>query len=183
MKDNLNEKTGFNWYTLHVASNSEKKAKLQIEELIQKHNMQKQFGDIVIPLVKSTELRAGKEVEIERNIMLGYMLINMKMTDESWHLVLSAPKVYNFLGEEKPSPLSKKEVSRLLEQVEIEADKAEKSGIYSIFEQITIIDGPFNSFKGTIDSVNNDNQTVIVTVAIFGKSTKLDSTLPQPSLT
>jgi transcriptional antiterminator NusG len=165
----------FKWYVLYTASGSEKKIKLMIEDQIKKKNMSEYFEDIVVPVIEVPEIKRGKKVLSEKKFMPGYVLLKMNMTDESWHLVKSVPKIAGFLGgKNTPSSLNQAEVDTIFKQIESETDIATKAGLYSPGDSIKINDGPFESFSGLVESVNFESQKLKVSVSIFGKETPIE---------
>ena len=176
----MNENGAHHWYIIYVASGSEKKIKEAIMDQIKRKSMQSSFSDIFIPVVEVSELKKGKQVSTEKRIMQGYMLINMKMSDESWHLVKSVAKVNGFLGDgNKPKPISQKEVEKIYSMVASQEKNANLINMYNVGEIVKVIDGPFDSFSGTILEVDNEKNRIKVSVSIFGRSTPIDLTFNQ----
>lgn len=163
------------WYILHAVSGSEKGVKKMIEDRAVKKKMTEFFEDIVVPIVEVPEIKRGKKVISEKKLMPGYILIKMDMTDESWHLVKSVPKITDFLGgKTKPQPLSEAEIERIFAKLEAESEVATSSNIHNVGDKVQVIDGPFDSFTGVVEEVNADDQKLKISVSIFGKATSIE---------
>ncbi|WP_316353952.1 transcription termination/antitermination protein NusG [Candidatus Trichorickettsia mobilis] len=163
------------WYIIHTLSGSEKRVKQMILDQIAKNSMSEFFEEIVVPVIEVSEIKRGKPVKTEKKFMPGYILIKMKMTDQSWHLVKSVPKITGFLGEKsKPYPLSAKEVKNIFEQLESEKKGVTSAKLYEIGEVVIVTDGPFDSFNGVIDDIDNEKLRLRVSISIFGKATPID---------
>jgi transcription termination/antitermination protein NusG len=163
------------WYIVNTLSGSEKRVKQLILDQAAKQNMSNFFEDILVPVIEAPEVKRGKNVKTERKLMPGYVLIKMDMTDESWHLVKNIPKITGFLGgKSTPQALTDKEVENIFRQLESESNEAKLSKLYEIGEQITVIDGPFDSFTGVVEGVDGEKSRLRVSVSIFGKSTPID---------
>lgn len=168
------------WYILHTVSGSEKGVKKMIEDQIVKKKMSDFFEEIVVPVVEVPEIKRGKQVLAEKKFMPGYVLIKMKMTDESWHLVKSVPKITGFLGSKTtPQSLSDSEVKRIFSQLEAESKTASISGLYNVGDKVQVIDGPFDSFSGVVEEVDIEGQKLKVSVSIFGKATPIELSFTQ----
>lgn len=168
------------WYILHTVSGSEKGIKRMIEDQIVKKKMSDFFEEIVVPVVEVPEIKRGKQVLAEKKFMPGYVLIKMNMTDESWHLVKSVPKITGFLGSKTtPQSLSDNEVKRIFSQLEAESKTASVSSLYSIGDKVQVIDGPFDSFSGVVEEVDIEGQKLKVSVSIFGKATPIELSFTQ----
>jgi transcription termination/antitermination protein NusG len=163
------------WYILHTASGSEKRVKQMIQDQIARQNMSDYFEDIVVPVVEVPEIRRGKKVVVEKKFMPGYVLIKMNMTDESWHLVKSVPKITGFLGSKtNPKPLSEKEVADIFAQLESESQNATSSSLYNVGDKVQVVDGPFDAFSGVVEGVDIEAQKLKISVSIFGKATPIE---------
>jgi len=163
------------WYILHTVSGSEKRVKKMIEDQITKKKMSDSFEEIVIPVVELPEIKRGRKVITEKKFMPGYVLIKMKMTDESWHLVKSVPKITGFLGSKTiPQSLSTIEVERVFSQLEAATKTASLSRLYNVGDRVHVIDGPFDSFSGIVEEVNISAQKLKIAVSIFGKATPIE---------
>jgi transcriptional antiterminator NusG len=168
------------WYILHTVSGSEKRVKQMIQDQIVKKNMSDQFEDIVVPIIEVPEIKRGKRVVTEKKFMPGYVLIKMKMTDESWHLVKSVPKITGFLGTKTtPNPMSEEEVERIFKQLESETKNATSSSLYNVGDKIQVIDGPFDSFSGFVEEIDVEAQRLKISVSIFGKATPIELSFNQ----
>tara|TARA_Y100000588_G_C13771646_1_gene718478 strand:+ start:49 stop:579 length:531 start_codon:yes stop_codon:yes gene_type:complete len=165
----------FKWYVVHVYSGSEKKVKETIEEQAKTKNMTEYIEEVMVPTEEIFEIRKGTKVKREKKFFPGYILVKMKMTDESWHFIKSQPKVTNFLGSKgKPVSLSNKEAERLLEQITEGVERPRSNVIFEIGEEVRVSDGPFQSFNGLVEEVDEDKSRLKVTVSIFGRSTPVD---------
>ncbi len=163
------------WYILHTVSGSEKSVKKMIEERVAKKNMANLFQEIVVPVIETPEIKKGKKVIAEKKFMPGYVLLKMLMTDDSWHLVKSVPKVTGFLGSKTtPQPLSQREVDNLFKQIEDETETANLSSLYNAGDSVQILDGPFDTFSGVVEQVYSETQKLRVSVSIFGKETPIE---------
>ena len=168
------------WYILHTVSGSEKGVKRMIEDQAAKKKMSDFFEEIVVPVVEMPEIKRGKKVLTEKKFMPGYVLIKMNMTDESWHLVKSVPKTTGFLGSKTtPQPISDAEVKRVFAQLEAESKTASISSLYNAGDKVQVIDGPFDSFSGTVEEVDVEGQKLKVSVSIFGKATPIELSFTQ----
>lgn len=168
------------WYILHTASGSEKKVKKMIEAQIAKKKMSDYFEDVLVPTVEVSEIKRGQKVLSEKRFMPGYILMKMIMTDESWHLVKSVPKITGFLGSKtKPQPLSESEVRSVFDQLEIESKNASVASLHLVGDKVQIIDGPFDSFSGVVEEVDTEAQKLVVSVSIFGKATPIELSFTQ----
>jgi len=164
------------WYVMHVYSGFENKAKQAIIEKAEKLGLTDKFGDILVPTEEVIELRRGAKVSAERKFFPGYVLINMDMTDQTWHLVRDTPKVTGFLGGSgtRPVPISEVEAQRIMSQVKEGIERPRPSIVFEIGEQVRVCDGPFNSFNGLIEEVDEERSRVKVAVSIFGRSTPVE---------
>lgn len=163
------------WYILHTVSGSEKRVKQMIQDQITKKGMSDHFEEIVVPVIEVPEIKRGKQVITEKKFIPGYILIKMKMTDESWHLVKGVPKITGFLGTKtRPNPMSDEEVEKIFKQLESETKNASTSSLYSVGDKIQVIDGPFDTFSGFVEEVNIEGQKLKISVSIFGKATPIE---------
>ena len=163
------------WYVLNVYSGSEQRVKDAILENASKQKMENYFGDIMIPTEEVMEVKKGKRVTTERKFFPGYILINMEMNDNAWHLVKSVPKVTGFLGGgKKPVPMTDAEASRLIKQVEEGVERPRSTLSFDIGEEVKVIDGPFASFNGSVEEVDEEKKKLKVTVSIFGRATPVE---------
>ncbi len=165
----------YKWYVVHVYSGSEKRVKETIEEQMDTKNMSSFIEEILVPTEEIFEIRKGAKVKTEKKFFPGYILIKMHMTDESWHFIKSQPKVTNFLGAKgKPASLSSLEAKRLLEQITERVESPRSNVIFEIGEEVRVSDGPFQSFNGLVEEIDEDKSRLKVTVSIFGRATPVD---------
>ncbi|MDQ1081245.1 transcription termination/antitermination protein NusG [Pseudoroseomonas cervicalis] len=164
------------WYVVHVYSGFEKKIAQQLKEQAAQKGLADQIGDILVPSEEVTEVRRGQKVNSERKFFPGYVLVKMAMTDEAWHLVKDTPKVTGFLGaRNRPSPISEAEAQRIVRQVQEGVDKPKRPAVvFEVGEQVRVADGPFTSFNGTIEEVDEERGRVKVSVSIFGRATPVE---------
>jgi transcriptional antiterminator NusG len=164
------------WYVMHVYSGFEKKAKQAILEKAEKQNLMDKFEEILVPTEEVVEVRRGAKVSAERKFFPGYVLIKMEMTDQTWHLVRDTPKVTGFLGGSgtRPVPISETEAQRIMSQVKEGIERPRPSITFEIGEQVRVCDGPFNSFNGMVEEVDEERSRVKVSVSIFGRSTPVE---------
>ena len=163
-----------NWYIVNVQTSCEAVAKTAIEDRIQSMNMQEQFGEILIPQENVMELVKGQKKTRARKFFPGYIFVNMDMSDQTWHLVKGSAKVTGFIGGQKPSPVSEAEVARVTKQMEEGAEKAKPKVNFEVGEKVVIIDGPFNTFNGSVEEVNEEKGKLRVLVSIFGRPTPVE---------
>jgi len=164
------------WYVVHVYSGFEKKIAQQIKEQAAQKGLAEAFDEVLVPAEEVTEVRRGQKVSSERKFFPGYVLVKMEMTDDAWHLVKDTPKVTGFLGSKnRPSPISEGEAQRLISQLKEGVDKPRKPAVvYEVGEQVRVADGPFTSFMGSVEEVDEERGRVKVSVSIFGRSTPVE---------
>lgn len=163
------------WYVLHVYSGFEKKVAQAIREQAAAHDMDDLIEEVLVPTEEVVEMRRGTKVNAERKFFPGYILVKMVMTDQSWHLVQDQPKVTGFLGSKgKPQPISRTEAERIIKQVAEGVDRPKPSVIFEIGEQVRVSDGPFASFNGYVEDVDEEKSRLKVAVSIFGRSTPVE---------
>ena len=163
------------WYVVHVYSGSEKKVAEAIKDQISRKGMQEFFSEVLVPTEEVVEVRRGVRVNSERKFFPGYILINMELSDETWHLVKSQSRVTGILGSKgKPVPITEKEAQQLINQITEGIEKPRASIIYEVGEQVRVCDGPFASFNGLVEDVDEDKARLKVAVSIFGRSTPVD---------
>lgn len=164
------------WYVVHAFSGYEKRVQTQLLERIELHNMQDKFGEVLVPTEEVVEVRDGKKRKSERKFYPGYVLVEMDMDDDSWHLVNQTPRVMGFIGgtADKPAPISKKEADAILQRVQDGADKPTHKTIYEPGEVVRVIDGPFADFNGVVETVDYEKSRLQVAVTIFGRSTPVE---------
>ena len=164
------------WYVVHAYSGFEAKVKLSLQERIDRAGMQDMFGEIMVPTEEVVEMRAGSQRKSERKFFPGYVLVQMKMTDETWHLVKDVPKVLGFIGGtgDRPAPITEKEANALLQRVQEGVEKPRPKILFEPGEVVRVIDGPFNDFNGVVEDVDYEKSRLKVSVLIFGRSTPVD---------
>ena len=164
------------WYVVHAYSNFEKKVKTSLEERIKLNGLDDQFGKILVPTEEVVEMKEGKKRSSERKFFPGYVLVEMDLNEETWHLVKSVPKVLGFIGgsSDKPAPITEKEAEFILNRVEEGVDKPRPKVLFEPGEVVRINDGPFNDFNGVVEEVDYEKNRLRVEVSIFGRSTPVD---------
>ena len=163
------------WYVVHVYSGFEKKDAQTVREQAEKKGLVDYFSEILVPTEEVVEVRRGAKVNAERKFYPGYVLIKMELNDESWHLVKTTAKVTGFLGGGgKPAPISESEAQRILNQVQEGIDHPKSSLHFEIGEQVRVADGPFASFNGTVEEVDEGKARLKVSVSIFGRATPVE---------
>ena len=163
------------WYVIQTYSGYENKVRESLKQRTEALGMDNDIGEILIPTEDVVEMRAGKKVVTSKRFFPGYILVEMDMTDDAWHVVKNTPKVTGFVGAgAKPTPLSKDEVEQILQQVKTAAEKPKPKYMFEKGEQVRINEGPFTSFNGVVDEVNLDKNTLKVMVTIFGRSTPVE---------
>jgi transcription termination/antitermination protein NusG len=164
------------WYVVHTYSQFEKSVQRALTERIQREGMQDKFGQILVPVEEVVELKSGQKSITERKFFPGYVLVEMEMTDESWHLVKSTPKVTGFLGGSamKPTPISAKEVQNIMQQMQAGVEKPRPKVLFEVGELVRVKEGPFTDFNGSVEDVNYDKNKIRVAVTIFGRSTPVE---------
>jgi transcriptional antiterminator NusG len=163
------------WYVIHVYSGFEKKVAQSIEEQAKQRGMEDRFEHVLVPVEEVVEMRRGVKVAGERKFFPGYVMAKMDLTDETWHLVKDTPKVTGFLGSgSRPTPVSQKEADRILHQVQEGIERPKLAITFEIGEQVRVCDGPFNSFNGLVEDVDEDRARLKVSVSIFGRATPVE---------
>ena len=169
------------YYVIQAYSNCEKKVKTALEERINMSGLTDMFGDIMIPTEQVTELKKGQKKQMERKFFPGYMLVQMEMNDDTWHLVRKTPNVMGFMGgtRNKPAPLSEDELRRITNRVERATEQPVFKTVFESGETVRINDGPFNDFNGVVEEVDYEKNLIRVSVSIFGKSTPVELNFSQ----
>jgi transcription termination/antitermination protein NusG len=163
------------WYIVHAYSNFEKKVAESIREQSKQRGLEELFEQVLVPTEKVTEVRRGRKVDAERKFFPGYVLVKMKLTDEAFHLIKNTPKVTGFLGaENKPMPISEAEAMRILHQVQEGVERPKASVSFEIGENVRVADGPFASFSGVVEEIDEARSRVKVAVSIFGRATPVE---------
>ncbi|APH55359.1 Transcription antitermination protein nusG [Granulibacter bethesdensis] len=163
------------WYVVHVYSGFEKKIAQQIRETAVQNGLIDHFDEILVPSEEVVELRRGQKVNAERKFFPGYVLVKMELTDDTWHLVRDTPRVTGFLGSRtRPSPISEAEADRILRQAQEGVERPRPAVLFEVGEQIRVADGPFTSFNGVVEEVDEEKGRVKVSVSIFGRSTPVE---------
>ena len=164
------------WYIVHAYSNFEHKVKSSLEERIKLAGLEDRFGEILVPTEEVVEMREGQKRRSERKFFPGYVLVNMEMDDETWHLVKDVPKVLGFIGgsSDRPAPISDKEAEAILQRVKEGVDKPRPKVLFEPGEVVRVTDGPFNDFNGVVEHVNYDKNRLRVAVQILGRSTPVE---------
>ena len=164
------------WFVVQAYSGFEHQVKRSLEDHIRRAGLQDRFGEILVPTEEIIEMREGQKRRSERKFFPGYVLVQMEMADETWHLVKEVPKVLGFIGgtKDRPAPITDREADRILDRIREGAEKPRPKILFSPGEQVRVTDGPFNDFNGTVEDVNYEKNRLRVSVTIFGRSTPVD---------
>ena len=164
------------WYIVHAYSNFEHKVKSSLEERIALMGLEDKFGEILVPTEEVVEMKEGQKRRSERKFFPGYVLVQMEMDDETWHLVKEVPKVLGFIGgsSDKPAPITEKEADQILNRVKEGVDKPRPKVLFEPGEVVRVTDGPFNDFSGVVEQVNYEKSRLQVAVQILGRSTPVE---------
>ena len=164
------------WYVVHAYSGFEAQVKRSLEERVRRADMQEYFGEILVPTEEVVEMRGGQQRKSERKFFPGYVLVNMELTDDTWHLVKDVPKVMGFIGGtgDRPAPISDREADAILQRVADGVEKPRPKVLFEPGEVVRVIDGPFNDFNGVVEEVDYEKSRLKVSVLIFGRSTPVD---------
>lgn len=169
-------KSSMRWYVVHVYSGMEKSVRRAMLENIERAGMQDKFGQILVPIEEVVEVKNGQKTVTERRFYPGYVLVEMEMTDESWHLVNNTGKVTGFVGGKpnKPMPVPAREIEKIMQQMQEGIEKPRPKVLYEVGETVRIKDGPFTDFNGAVEEVNYEKSKVRVSVTIFGRGTPVE---------
>ena len=163
------------WYIVHTYSGFEKKVEDSLKQRVQAYGMEDEIGEVLVPTEDVVEMRGGRKVITTKRFFPGYILIEMQMSDQAWHVVKNTPKVTGFVGAgSKPTPLTREEVDQILHQVTVAAEQPKPKYTFDKGDHVRINEGPFASFNGMVDDVNPDRNTLRVMVTIFGRSTPVE---------
>ncbi len=164
------------WYVVHAYSGFEKQVQRSLKERIERSGIEELFGEILVPTEEVVEMKKGVKRRSERKFFPGYVLVEMEMNEDSWHLVKDVPKVMGFIGgkQDKPAPISQKEADMILNRVAEGVDKPKPKVLFEPGEMVRVIDGPFNDFNGTVEEINYEKSRLRVAVSIFGRSTPVE---------
>jgi transcriptional antiterminator NusG len=164
------------WYVVHAYSGFEKAVMRALQERVELSGLQDQFGEVLVPAEEVVEMRAGQKRRSERKFFPGYVLVEMELNDDTWHLVKDTPRVMGFIGgkADKPAPLTDAEANAILERVEEGGEKPTPKTLFEPGELVRVIDGPFNDFNGVVEEVNYEKSRLRVAVTIFGRSTPVE---------
>ena len=164
------------WYIVHAYSGMEKAVERNILERIARSGMQDKFGRILVPTEEVVEMKNGQKSITERKFFPGYVLVEMEMNDDTWHLIKSTPKVTGFVGgtANKPTPISEKEVDKIMQQMKDGVDKPRPKVLFEVGEMVRVKEGPFTDFNGSVEDVNYEKSKIRVSVTIFGRATPVE---------
>jgi len=167
---------GLRWYIVHAYSNFEHKVKSSLEERIKMMGLEDKFGEILVPTEEVIEMKEGQKRKSERKFFPGYVLVQVDMDDETWHLVKEVPKVLGFIGgsSDRPAPITEAEANNILQRVKEGVDKPQPKVLFEPGEVVRVIDGPFNDFNGVVEQVNYEKSRLQVAVQILGRSTPVE---------
>lgn len=165
-----------NWYVVQAFSGFELQVKRSLGERIVRFDMEDQFGQILVPTEEVVEMREGQKKRSERKFFPGYVLVEMEMNDDTWHMVKNTNRVLGFIGGsgDKPAPITQKEVSAILQRVEEGVDKPKPKILFDVGEVVRVNDGPFKDFNGVVEEANYEKSRLLVAVQIFGRSTPVE---------
>jgi transcription termination/antitermination protein NusG len=164
------------WYVVHAYSGFEKQVKQSLIEHVARSGLQDKFGEILVPTEEVVEMREGQKRKSERKFFPGYVLVQMEMDDETWHLVKNVPKVMGFIGgtSDKPAPITDREADSILQRIQEGVEKPKPKVLFEPGEVVRVTDGPFNDFNGVVEEVNYEKSRLRVAVLIFGRSTPVE---------
>lgn len=164
------------WYVVQAFSGFESQVKKSLEERIKRFGMQDYFGQILVPTEEVVEMKDGQKRKSERKFFPGYVLVQMDLNDEAWHLVKAVPRVLGFIGgsADRPAPIKDSEAQAILQRMQEGLEKPKPKVLFEVGEMVRVIDGPFNDFSGVVEEVNYDKSRLLVAVQIFGRSTPVE---------
>lgn len=164
------------WYVVHAYSGFEKSVQRALAERIKRAGMEEKFGRLLVPVEEVVEMKSGQKSISERKFFPGYVLVEMEMDDDTWHLVKNTPKVTGFVGgtSTKPTPISEKEVAKIMQQIQEGVEKPKPKVLYETGEMVRVKEGPFTDFNGTVEDINYEKNKLRVAVTIFGRSTPVE---------
>lgn len=164
------------WYVVHAYSGFENQVKKALEERIKRADMDDQFGEILVPTEEVVEMKEGQQRRSERKFFPGYVLVQMELTDDTWHLVKEVPRVMGFIGPSRgrPTPISDAEADQILNRMREGVEKPRPKVLFEVGEVVRVTDGPFNDFNGVVEEVNYEKSRLRVAVLIFGRSTPVE---------
>lgn len=171
------------WYVVHAYSGFENQVKKSLEDRVKRFGLESKFGQILVPTEEVVEMRDGQKRKSDRKFFPGYVLVQMEMADDSWHLVKDCPKVMGFIGgtSDKPTPITEKEAQNILNRIQEGAEKPRPKVLFEVGEVVRVIDGPFTDFNGVVEEVNYEKSRLRVAVSIFGRSTPVELEFGQVS--
>ncbi|MFT4562846.1 MAG: transcriptional antiterminator NusG [Gammaproteobacteria bacterium] len=171
------------WYVVHAYSGFENNVKRSLEDRIMRNNMAEQFGQILVPTEEVVEMRDGQKRKSDRKFFPGYVLVEMEMADDSWHLVKDCPKVMGFIGgtSDRPTPITEREAQTILNRIQEGTEKPRPKVLFEVGELVRVNDGPFTDFNGVVEDVNYEKSKLRVAVSIFGRSTPVELEFGQVS--
>ncbi|KTG17098.1 MULTISPECIES: transcription termination/antitermination protein NusG [unclassified Guyparkeria] len=169
------------WYVVQAFSQYENSVKKALQERIERAGLQDLFGEILVPSEEVVEMRDGVKRRSERKFFPGYVLVQVDMTDEAWHLIKSVPRVLGFIGTSggKPTPITEREADQILNRMKDSTEKPKPKTLFDVGEMVRVCDGPFNDFTGTVEEVNYEKSRLRVAVSIFGRSTPVELNFDQ----
>jgi transcriptional antiterminator NusG len=171
------------WYVVHAYSGFENQVKKSLEDRVKRFGLEEKFGQILVPTEEVVEMRDGQKRKSDRKFFPGYVLVQMEMADDSWHLVKDCPKVMGFIGgtSDKPAPITEREAQNILNRIQEGAEKPKPKVLFEVGEVVRVIDGPFTDFNGVVEEVNYEKSRLRVAVSIFGRSTPVELEFGQVS--